>query len=379
MTEDEELTTNSGHTMAIGLDGHAVSKPMERSHFLVVASGGSAGKFIEVGPELLTVGRSSRADFSVEDPSVSSRHCVVRVSHDCLLVRDLKSTNGTAVDGRPTGSETEAIVPVGGTLQLGRFPLRHELRHQSEMMQAQELSREVRKAAEYVRSLLPDPIEERGLRVTSEFVPTVHLGGDAFGWGWLDEHRLMVYVIDAVGHGVASALHTVAALNAVRTRSLANADFHRPETVLASLTETFPTDNHDGRFLTAWYGVVDVEAGVLRFASAGHPPALLIREGQLAARLSTRGTPIGTYKAGRYRADEARLQAGDRLLVFTDGVYEVSRHDGRAGTLDDLSELAQSLLESGQLSPSQVYVHVKASAAHDELDDDFALIQIEVL
>ena len=110
-------------------------------------------------------------------------------------------------------------------------------------------------AAKYVCSLLPEPIRTGAVRVDWRFVPSTQLGGDSFGYHWLDDGHLAVYLLDVSGHGVGASLLSVSALNVLRSQSLPNTDFHNPGEVLERLDATFKMEQHDNRYFTIWYGV----------------------------------------------------------------------------------------------------------------------------
>ena len=107
------------------------------------------------------------------------------------------------------------------------------------------LNKELADAAEYVRSILPSPIDHEKLSVDWKFVPSASLGGDAFGYYWLDDDHFVVYLNDVSGHGVGAALLSVSVMNALRSQSLPDTDFKNPEQVLASLNVAFPSEEHN--------------------------------------------------------------------------------------------------------------------------------------
>ena len=96
-----------------------------------------------------------------------------------------------------------------------------------------QLADEVAQAAKYVCSLLPEPIGQGPVRVDWRFVPSTQLGGDSFGYHWLDDDHFAVYLLDVSGHGVGASLLSVSAMNVLRSQSLPNTDFRDPGQVLA--------------------------------------------------------------------------------------------------------------------------------------------------
>ena len=115
-----------------------------------------------------------------------------------------------------------------------------------------------RSAGNYVLSLLPPPLSTGTVRADWRFVPSAQLGGDAFGYFWLDPETFVFYLFDVAGHGVGSAMHSATVMNVLRQRALPQVDFADPASVLSSLNHRFQMDGHAGLFFTMWYGVYHV-------------------------------------------------------------------------------------------------------------------------
>ena len=140
----------------------------------------------------------------------------------------------------------------------------------------QRLAWEVARAAEYVTSLLPTPSADFRVRADWRYQPSAELGGDCFGYHWIDPEHFAIYLLDVSGHGVGAALLSVTVLDFIRGQSLPNADFTIPSQVLVALNEGFQMQAHNNLYFTCWYGVYDLPRRVLEYASGGHPPALLV-------------------------------------------------------------------------------------------------------
>ena len=107
------------------------------------------------------------------------------------------------------------------------------------------------------------------------FIPSAELGGDSFGYHWLDDEHFAFYLLDVSGHGVGSALLSVSAMNALRSQALPQTDFRLPGQVLGALNNAFQMDQQNGLFFTIWYGVYHKPTRRLDFSGGGHPPGLL--------------------------------------------------------------------------------------------------------
>jgi sigma-B regulation protein RsbU (phosphoserine phosphatase) len=250
------------------------------------------------------------------------------------------------------------------------------------------LKSEILRAAQYVQSLL-DPPMQGTVDADWRFVPCESLGGDVFGYHWIDEDRLAAYVIDVSGHGVGPALMGVSAMNLIRSGSLEIEQALDPTRVLQALNAAFPMARHDGMYFTVWYGVYDRRTRELRWSGGGHPPAFLVQDGALATLHST------TYMVGisdEYDAPTERttIAPGARLYLFSDGVFELHTAEGGIWGLDRFEELvrgapAEGLLDSVVAITKRVTLEGRGVAATDmdaalagavSWDDDFSLIEL---
>lgn len=241
-----------------------------------------------------------------------------------------------------------------------------------------QLADEVAQAAKYVCSLLPEPIGEGPVRVDWRFVPSTQLGGDSFGYHWLDDEHFAAYLLDVSGHGVGASLLSVSALNVLRSQSLAGADFHDPAQVLERLGATFKMHQHDNRYFTLWYGVYSTRTRQWTYAGAGHPPALLIGPGgQEVRRLESQGAAIGWDLDLPFSADTIPMDRGDRLFVFSDGVYEIEKTDGENWEFEGFLQFLAQSPEAGAMD--RLLAHARGLHGAEILGDDFSILELRCL
>ena len=324
------------------------------------------------------IGRRAPCELILRDSEISGVHCEALLRGDELVVSDRGSTNGTFVDGRRVFANES--VPHGGVLQVGRQMLKHEFRDELELAQSQELDRDLSRASHYVQALLPQPLRSGPVRVEWYFQPSARVGGDGFGYHTLDEHQLVLYLVDVSGHGVGAAMHVVTVLNTLRQQNLPDTHFADPSQVLARLNAMFQMDSHDGMFFTIWYGVLDLRSGQLRYASGGHHPAYVWAHGAAALRpLQTRNLVIGAMPNVNFSADSAVLKPGERLYLFSDGVFEIVTADGQTWGLPDFLELLGRPHDAGVSEPEHLFQVVRGLARAGPLDDDFSMLVAQVL
>ena len=206
------------------------------------------------------------------------------------------------------------------------------------------------------------------------FTPSTELGGDSFGYHDLDERHFALYLIDVCGHGVGAALLTIAVINVLRTGALAQADLRDPPQVLAALNAAFPMEKQNNMFFTIWYGVYQKSTGELRFATGGHPPSILLRAGGAGHEMliTVGGVAIGALSEMDYESSVTHVAPGDRLLVISDGTFEVNGPGDAMLSVDALAEQA----EAHGSRPQDIHEWVRSFNAAGPLPDDFSLLEI---
>jgi sigma-B regulation protein RsbU (phosphoserine phosphatase) len=184
---------------------------------------------------------------------------------------------------------------------------------------ARELAEDLERARRFQSSLLPrQPLRSLGWHVEGRLRSCDAVGGDLFLALTGADGTLSFAVTDVSGHGVRAAMYAGMLLSLLDTARRRNPD---PETVEAEIS--YGVDFFEsGSYATVFFGQIGSD-GRLRYFNAGHPPPLLLRaDGELEA-LKTAGIILAPLFAdSRRRIGETSLAPGDRLLAFTDGVYE---------------------------------------------------------
>lgn len=243
------------------------------------------------------------------------------------------------------------------------------------------LNTELREAERYMRSLFPTPLTDKNIRADWTYISCTALGGDSFGYHWIDNDHFAMFVLDVCGHGVGAALLSASAVNVLRTQSLAQVDFKDPASVLAGLNEAFDMEKQNEMYFTIWYGVYRRSTRELVHASGGHPPAVLLpaaAPGQ-PRLLGAVNAIIGAMPGLRFNSDRVTLTPGDRLYVFSDGVYEVNYAD-RPSVMMTIEEFAAELSRpapAGVRKVEDVVAFVRRAQGRENFEDDFSLLEIQ--
>ncbi len=241
------------------------------------------------------------------------------------------------------------------------------------------LNAELMEAAAYVKSLLPEPIEKGPLTAAWRFIPSTQLGGDAFGYHWLDPTHFALYLLDVCGHGVGAAVLSISIMNVLRAQTLPNTDFYNPAAVLTTLNESFPMEQNNNMFFTMWYGVYQTSTRQLTYASGGHPPAILFtgpsKEQAVAKELKTAGLVIGGMSGAAFTSATCQVEAYGKLYLFSDGVYEIEKPDGSTFTLQEFIQALSAPSVSGKEEIARIQSFAEGLNGPGAFADDFSLIE----
>ncbi len=246
----------------------------------------------------------------------------------------------------------------------------------------QALAAELSEAAEYVISLLPPEIEEP-VKTNWIFIPSSSLGGDTFGYHPLDAEHYAIYLLDVCGHGVGAALLSVSVMNVLRSQSLPNTDFREPDQVLCALNEAFPMEKQGDKFFTMWYGVFHAESRLLKYASGGHPAAILIHGDSESEKktdlLTTKGMVIGGMPGILFQASSVIVGKENRLFVFSDGVYEiVDQATDEMVEYDDFVKIVGESAGQGSDRLAGIRSRMIELNGSESFEDDFSLVMIRL-
>jgi serine phosphatase RsbU (regulator of sigma subunit) len=157
-------------------------------------------------------------------------------------------------------------------------------------------------------------------RLAASYLPVERVGGDFFDMVELDGGRkLGVLVADVCGHGIAAAFITAMTKISFRNACFTTSD---PAKVLDTMNKALNANIKNG-YVTAFYGVLDTERREFAYASGGHPPLLVHRRSENRLfDLQPQSTFLGFFDKVKFSADLLPVLPGDRIVFYTDGLYE---------------------------------------------------------
>ena len=286
------------------------------------------------------------------------------------------------------GAEDYLGKPFNPTLLKARLgaSLEKKLLRDSEQQHLQQiestqkrLSKELLDAANYLCSLFPPPTQTP-LLIDWKHQPCSELGGDAFGYHWIDDNHLAIYLLDVCGHGVGASLLSASAINVIRNGFLPIADMRQPNQVLAAINDMFLMERQNNMFFTLWYGVYDRSSRILNYGGAGHPDAILritTPTGTKLEKLPSTGPIVGIMEGMDYDQLSIEVPHDSALIVLSDGCFEVIQQDG--SMMD--TALFDNYLHQYATDPSALdnwFMQCQQRRGDEILDDDFTLVRIRL-
>jgi sigma-B regulation protein RsbU (phosphoserine phosphatase) len=249
------------------------------------------------------------------------------------------------------------------------------------------LEEELRIARQIQMSLLPrGPLDLPGLSVTALCVPAREVGGDYYDFFHVGEGRVGVLIADVSGKGTSAALYMAELKGLMLSLSQI---YQSPRQLLIEVNRII-SENLDTRsFITMTYAVIDLDAGLMTFARAGHTPLMFMRPGQPGATarvLIPNGLVVGLRIPGAHEKFEAlleedrvELRIGDVLVFYTDGITEAMNEES---DLFGDARLSALLSEHGHLDApdlrERILREIEAFVGTADQHDDMTMILIKV-
>ena len=308
-----------------------------------------------------------------KDPKLSTTFFILLTSLDSVADR---------VKGLDAGADDFISKPIEQNELQARVRAGLRLHQLSQDLQTQKLllETELAEATEYVKSLLPLPVNNP-LSIQFKFLPSRQLGGDCLDYNWLDGDTLAIYLLDVAGHGLKATLPSISVLNILRSRALKDLNYYQPSEVLAALNNTFQMNYQNDKYFTIWYGVYNRVSRQLTYSSAGHPPAIIISGSSPTntevTRLKTPGMPVGMFPEAKYVDAYCQIEKSSTLYIFSDGAYEITQENGNLWSLEGLIQILISLQYSVDNQLDYILDYLINLNSKEIFEDDLSIIQVK--
>ena len=220
------------------------------------------------------------------------------------------------------------------------------------------VSTELRTAAQIQEAALPDTFpafpDRTDFDLFARMDPAKAVGGDFYDFFLIDENHLALLIADVSDKGVPAALFMMSAKNLINYRTKLGGT---PAQILTEVNEQICTDRLTQMFVTVWMGILNLEDGVMTCTNAGHEYPVIRREGKFEVYNDKHGLVIGGMSGIKYKDYEVKLNPGDAVFVYTDGVPEANNADGEFYGMERLEE---ALNRAGNGTPEEILTTVRA-------------------
>jgi sigma-B regulation protein RsbU (phosphoserine phosphatase) len=245
----------------------------------------------------------------------------------------------------------------------------------------EKIAYELRIAREIQMGILPPDVSAAtagtGLEAHAVLHPAQEVGGDLYEALPLPDGNLLAVMGDVSGKGIPAALFMAVTMTLVRAMA---PDSRGPEEILRRVNDALASHNPHTMFVTLLCAIYDVRTGRLEYASAGHPPPVLIREGSAQFLPLKPGMMAGIAAGLSAPSQSVQLQSGDLVVFYTDGVTEAFN---AAGDLYGESKLLEEIAgQSGQTAAATTDAllrSVRAHAGECPQSDDIAMLVLRRL
>jgi len=242
--------------------------------------------------------------------------------------------------------------------------------------QSQEQEQEIGKAREIQEGLLPKRIPHvRGLEIAGVWQPARAIGGDFYDVVKFSDRTVGVCIGDVVGKGISAALLMA---NLQASFRAFTPDAISPGTLVGKMNGVLCNNIASDKFVTFCYCTIDVAAGKLTYAGAGHWPPILLRKSGEAIVLREGGPPLGIFPGGEYEDISVDLGSGDHVVFYTDGLTEATNSGGEEFGERRTVELGGRNVRLGADALLNQYVREVTQFCAGNFQDDLTMVVVSV-
>jgi serine phosphatase RsbU (regulator of sigma subunit) len=247
----------------------------------------------------------------------------------------------------------------------------------SEAREAEALEKQVHLAAQVQQRMIPQkPPQLAGLDLASVYVPCHELGGDFFDFIPLPDNNVGLAVADVSGKGIPASL-IMASVRAFLRAQVDNV--YNLSEVIRRINLMVHRDTKIGEFVTLFYGVLNAASRRFTYCNAGHPPAMLLRDGKVTELAASDNTVLGISKEEEFKQFIVDLKTNDLLLLYTDGVTDAAHVNGAHFGKRRLTEAFSKGGLTAEVVAQNVLEELRIFAGAAQRTDDITMIVVRVV
>lgn len=188
------------------------------------------------------------------------------------------------------------------------------LRRKQDLMQASEIQQSL------IKTTFPAFPERKDIDLYAIYKPAREISGDLFDYFFVDDENLVFTIGDVSGKGIPAAIFMSVAQTIIKN----HASYKKAKNIVNKANIELCTSNQHQYFLTLFLGVLNIKKGELNFCNAAHNfPYILKPDGKIVELKLSHGLPLGLYPDKGYKDAKVKLEPGDTIVLYTDGVTEM--------------------------------------------------------
>jgi PAS domain S-box-containing protein len=264
-----------------------------------------------------------------------------------------------------------------GGKQIGVYAIYRDITERKRAAEARiRAAEEARMARNIQLRFLPESNPRLpGYEIAGKSIPALNVGGDYYDFIELDEHRLAIGLGDVSGNGLPAALVMANLQAAIRALALFEPD---PDHCLRRANTLIYRSTDSRTFISLFYGILNTRDNTFTYANAGHTKPIVVAASERHLILQKHGLALGLTEDASYEKEEVKLNPGDTLLIYSDGILDaMDEHLEQFGEERLLHLLLGSRGESGITLLEKIFRTVNSHAGTHPANDDMTAIAVK--
>lgn len=240
-----------------------------------------------------------------------------------------------------------------------------------------QMKKELKIAQKIQESIIPKNLDDfKNIGIGGYYMPMALLGGDYYDVYKIGENKLGIVIADVCGHGVPASLITIMAK--VLFNNYSNKDKTTGE-IITMINDELLNIMGEIEFLTAFFGIIDFDSGMLHYSNAGHPEILILKPNNNFINLTANSPIIGFCKNVDFLTESIKIGNGDKLILYTDGVIEARN---KKNDWFGIERLKECVYKNKHLPAKELVTKISKEIydhkGNNILEDDIAMLIIDI-
>lgn len=312
--------------------------------------------------------------------------CTIQVNRPLdRLMKGVKKIGTGELDSELEVRGRDELAQLASAFNRMIVNLKNHIEHLKDVTAAKErIESELKVAQEIQRGILPKILPPfpkcNYFEIDAMLCPARHVGGDLYDFFLLSPTKVCVVIGDVSGKGIPASLFM--AVTQTLHRGLAREAELSPAQLVANLNETLCNNNNANMFVTYVFAVLDLTSGDLTFCNAGHNPFYILRrDGSVMLCREKNGIALGVQANRPYTQSTIKLEVGDSLFLYTDGIPEGENVSGKFFGMERLTSILEEAAErqlSSIATDQLVWQALEAFVQGAEQSDDVTMMSLKI-